>query len=102
MKVENDKQAQLSQNIARSSSAEAKTGVRNATPQAQADVTDKVELSGLKAEVERLKARAKESPDVDEAKVARIKQALESGEYGVDGKTLARDILKSHLLDGTE
>jgi flagellar biosynthesis anti-sigma factor FlgM len=64
-----------------------------------ADTTDKVELSGWKNEVARLKAKTKEIPVVDEDKAARVKQAIDSGTYSADSRVVARSILKSQLSD---
>ena len=61
--------------------------------------TDRVELSGWKDEVAGLKERTESIPEVDEEKVARVKQALDSGTYTADSKKVARSILKDHLLD---
>ena len=61
--------------------------------------TDKVKLSGWKDELARLKAKTKETPDVDEDKVARVKQAIDSGTYSVDSRAVARSIIKNHLSD---
>ena len=99
MKIDKDKQLQLPQSIPGSSSVEPKTGAPQTTAQGSANAADTVELSSWKDEVARLKAKTKEIPVVDEDKVARVKQALDSGTYSVDSKVLARNILKSHLAD---
>lgn len=67
-----------------------------------AGTTDKVELSSLKEELARLKAKIKELPVVDEDKVARMKQALDAGTYSADSKAVARNLLKNHLVDDTD
>jgi anti-sigma28 factor (negative regulator of flagellin synthesis) len=46
-----------------------------------------------------LKAKTDAIPDVDEDKVATVKQALEAGAYNANGQVVARSILKSQLLD---
>lgn len=86
-------------NLSASSSAKSKADASQAAAQGPADTTDKVELSNWKDEVARLKEKAKAIPVVDEEKVARVKQALDSGTYEVNGKLVARDILKSQLSD---
>lgn len=48
-----------------------------------------------------LTAQAAALPDVDEEKVARVKQAIESGTYNASGKLVARAMIKSNLLDET-
>ena len=62
-------------------------------------VTDKVELSGWKNVVAGLKEQTKSIPVVDEDKVARMKQAIESGTYSPDGNSVARSMLKGQFLD---
>ena len=69
------------------------------TAQGTSATTDRVELSGWKDEVAGLKERTESIPEVDEDKVARVKQAIDSGTYPVDGKKVARSMLKNQLLD---
>jgi len=89
----------LLKNLPMSSSAKSKTVTSQAAAQGAAGTTDKVELSGWKDEVARLKEKAKAIPVVDEKKIARVKQAIDSGTYEVDIRLVARDILKSELSD---
>ena len=84
-----------------SSSAKSKTDTSRTVAQGSPDTTDKVELSGCKDEATRLKEKAKAIPAIDEEKVARVKQAIESGTYKVNSRLVARAILKSHLSDET-
>jgi negative regulator of flagellin synthesis FlgM len=98
MKIDKDRQLRLPQRIPGSSVAEPKSGTSAAMERSKG-APDEVELSTLKGEVARLKAKIKEIPVIDEDKVARVKQALDSGTYDVDSKTVARSILKSHLAD---
>lgn len=105
MKIDKDKLHEPGQGVSRPSSTEPKaaaTELKTAgaeTKTAGEKTADKVDLSSLKEEVARLKAKAKEAPDIDEEKVARIKKALESGTYHVDATAVARSILKDHLAD---
>ena len=78
--------------------APSKTGAEP-TPQGTSPTTDSVDLSGWEDEVASLKERIKSIPSVDEEKVARVKQAIDSGTYAADSKKVARSILKGQLLD---
>lgn len=99
IKIDKGKRLQLLENAPVSSSAGSKTAASQTEAPGPADTTDKVELSGWKDEVARLKEKAKEIPSVDEDKVARVKQAIDSGTYSVDSRVVARSILKSQLSD---
>lgn len=101
MKINQDKQLQLL-DLNKSSSVKTKNDAAQAggsTTDTTAGVTDKVELSGWKAEVTKLKERVKALPDVNEEKVARIQQALKNDTYNVRGELVARGMMKSQLLD---
>ncbi len=99
MKIGKDKQPQSLLNFPVSSAGKSTTGTSQSASQGSVGTTDKVELSGWKDEVTRLKEKAKAIPAVDEEKVARVKQAIESGTYNVNGRLVARDILKGQLSD---
>ena len=79
--------------------SKSKADTSQTAAQGAAGTTDKVELSSWKDEVARLKEKAKAIPVVDEEKVARVKKAIDSGTYEVNGRVVARDILKSQLSD---
>ena len=81
------------------SSAKSTADTSQNSAQEAATTTDKVELSGWKDEVASLKERIRSIPEVDEDRVARVKQAIDSGTYTADGKKVARSILKNQLLD---
>ena len=82
-----------------SSSDKSKPDTSHTAAQGAVSTSDKVELSSWKDEVASLKERTESIPEVDEEKVARVKQALDSGTYTADSKKVARSILKDHLLD---
>ncbi|MGD0231313.1 MAG: flagellar biosynthesis anti-sigma factor FlgM [Syntrophorhabdales bacterium] len=98
MKIDNGNQMVLLNNLAKPSSLNNGSDVQSSSQQVLA-TGDKVELSGWKDEVNTLKEQVKAMPDVDEDKVARVKQALDSGTYNAKGQIVARGILKSQLLD---
>ena len=86
-------------NLSASSSAKSKADTSQTAAQWSAGTTDKVELSSWKDEVARLKEKVKAIPVVDEEKVARVKQAIDSGTYEANSQLVARGILKSQLSD---
>lgn len=102
MKIEQDKQQLHLMDLSKSSSVKTKNDVAQAASSATdatGGVTDKVELSGWTAEVNRLKEKVKALPDTNEEKVAQMQQALTSDTYNVKGELVARSMLKSQLLD---
>ena len=86
-------------NLPVSSPAKSKADTSQTPAQEAAGTTDKVELSSWKGEVARLKEKTKAIPVIDEEKVARVKQAIDSGTYEVNSRLVARDILKGQLSD---
>jgi negative regulator of flagellin synthesis FlgM len=60
---------------------------------------DRVQISELAKELQRLRATA-EQPDAErDAKVDHIRQSVEGGTYKVDGKQVADAIIRSVLTD---
>ncbi len=102
MKIDKTMQPQRPQRVAETPAAKPTTDVSKAAAPGATGTTDKVELSALKDEVARLKAKINEIPLVDEDKVARVKQAIDAGTYTADSKAVARNLLKNHLADETE
>jgi negative regulator of flagellin synthesis FlgM len=100
MKIDNDKQVVLLNNLTKPSSLKGGSDAQGSS-QKVAGTGDKVELSGWKDQVNSLKERVKALPDVDENKVASVKQAIDSGTYNAKGVLVARSMLKSQLLDET-
>jgi flagellar biosynthesis anti-sigma factor FlgM len=98
MKIDN-RQLQLLDNLSKPSSVKTKTDVSKAVTQTATNTTDKVELSGWKEEVTRLKDKVKALPDVREERVAAVQEQIKSETYNVKGELVAKSILKSNLLD---
>jgi flagellar biosynthesis anti-sigma factor FlgM len=99
MKIDNNRQLQLLDTLSKSGVAKTKTDTNQAVNKTVTNTTDKVELSGWKEEVSRLKEKVKALPDVREDKVATVQQQMKSETYNVNGKLVAKSILKSNLLD---
>ncbi len=98
MKIENDNKTNLLDSILKSGqskpSRESGVGVKQ-----HSDTPDRVELSSRKEEVARLKEKVKAAPEIDQAKVDRIRDAIKADTYDLNGKMVARSLLKSNLLD---
>lgn len=100
MKIDNDKQMHLLENLSKSSLTKTKNdAAKMPASQVAGGTKDKVELSSWKDEVNRLKEKAKAIPAVRAEKVAEVQQVLKTETYNVKGELVARKILQSHLLD---
>lgn len=60
--------------------------------------TDSVSLSSQAQEMARLETAVNTSPDVDQAKVDAIKQAIADGSYSVDPDSIAAKMLEQNDL----
>lgn len=72
---------------------------RNAVeqPVTSAAPRDSVSLSSQAQTLARLESAMKDSPEVDESKVERIKQALAEGNYSVDSYSIAGKMLNRDM-----
>ena len=98
MKIDTDKQITLLENINKPSNLKPSAGTTTQQKQ-DGDISDLVELSGKREEVNRIKEKVKAAPAIDQEKVARIKAALKTETYNMKGELTARAMLKSQLLD---
>lgn len=62
-------------------------------------IADKVELSGSRDEINRIKEKVKVAPIIRQEKVDSIREAIQTETYNVKGELVAKSILKNHLLD---
>ncbi len=99
MKIDKDKQILLLENLSKSPTVKTQREVARAPSETSSGTSDKVELSGWKDEVNRLKEKVKALPDVRSEKVDKVQEALKAETYNVKGEIVARSLLKSHLLD---
>jgi flagellar biosynthesis anti-sigma factor FlgM len=98
MKVLNDKNVSLLDNLIkapnnRSLKEQATAGKGNN------DLSDKVELSGRKQEIETIREKVMASPVIRQDKVDQIREAIKTETYNVKGELVAKSMLKSNLLD---
>ena len=98
MKIDTDKQITLLENINRPSNLKPSKGTTTQQKQG-GEISDLVELSGKREEVNRIKEKVKAAPAIDQEKVDRIKAALKTETYNMKGELTARAMLKSQLLD---
>lgn len=59
--------------------------------------SSRVELSPKAQEAKRIKEIAMNTPDVDEAKVAKFRALIDEGKYKVDAKDIADKMVDAHL-----
>jgi negative regulator of flagellin synthesis FlgM len=77
--------------------AGAATAAGTAAPTAAADSGAKVTLSAKAQEFNKIKDAASKSPDVDQAKVDRIKKALKEGKFEVDYDKVAEKMVENDV-----
>jgi flagellar biosynthesis anti-sigma factor FlgM len=111
MKVSNQSQAQAqiqSQSGANSakgkagtskvgSLSDAKSNLKTLAADAEAMGAAKLELSPRAREINRAKEIAKSGPDVDEAKIAKFQQLIDSGKYKVASEDVADRLVDEHV-----
>jgi negative regulator of flagellin synthesis FlgM len=61
--------------------------------------SDKVTLSTEGREIQAIRQKIAESPEVREAKVAELREAIKTGTYNVSGEEIAEKMLSRNLLD---
>ncbi|MES3036469.1 MAG: flagellar biosynthesis anti-sigma factor FlgM [Bdellovibrionota bacterium] len=61
----------------------------------------KVDVSPKAQEAKRIKELAMAAPDVDEAKVAKFRSLIDSGNYKIDAKAIADRMVDEHLDTST-
>ena len=69
----------------------------NRAPKVETGISEKVAISDGAKQASKAQAVAKSTPDVDEAKVARLKAAIQAGSYNVDSDKIADRMVDEHL-----
>jgi negative regulator of flagellin synthesis FlgM len=77
--------------------AEGTKGTSKKKEESKLASTDKVEVSSRAKEAAMAKAIAKDAPDVNDDKVEKLRNAIQSGTYKVDGKAIADRMVDEHL-----
>jgi negative regulator of flagellin synthesis FlgM len=94
MRIDND-QVLSTVNQLRNESLEKKERGGKAATAAAAPGMDRVELSVRKEELEQLKLVMKDVSDVRLEKIARLRQEIADGSYGVEGADVAEKMLET-------
>jgi negative regulator of flagellin synthesis FlgM len=63
--------------------------------------SDRVEFSQTAKDVKDAREQLESIPDVREEKVSEIKGQIEDGTYKIDGKKIARNMIRESLIDET-
>jgi negative regulator of flagellin synthesis FlgM len=85
-------------NAASSTSKTKRGSSTSKAPQIESGVEDKVAISSRAKDSAKAKEIAASSPDIDEAKVARLKSAIQNGSYKVDSDKVAERLVDEHLM----
>jgi len=98
MKITNDKNISLLDAVIKSNSQKTRKG-NDVSSKTQGDISDKVELSSRKHEIDRIKEKVKVYPAVRQEKVEQVKEAIKTETYNVNGRLIAKSIIQNNLLD---
>jgi flagellar biosynthesis anti-sigma factor FlgM len=98
MKILNDKQVGVLDTLIRSANNKPLNEIA-ADGRANKGVSDKVELSSRKQEIQTIREKVDATPAVRQDKVDQIKSAVTAETYNVKGELVAKSLLKSTLLD---
>jgi negative regulator of flagellin synthesis FlgM len=99
MKVENNGNVHVLDTLVKTATKPGTQQGSDAKSATSQSVVDKVEISGARDEVKRLKEKIESLPSTREEKIASVKEAVQSGTYKVDGKAVAKAMLKSQMMD---
>jgi len=98
MKILNDKQVGVLDTLIKSTNNKPLKETA-ADGRANKGVSDIVELSSRKQEIQTIRDKVDAAPAVRQDKVDQIKSAIKAETYNVKGELVAKDLLKSTLLD---
>lgn len=65
----------------------------------ESETAEKVAISSKARDTAKAKEVAKSAPDIDEARVAKLKSAIQSGSYDVDADKVADRLVNEHLYN---
>jgi len=91
---DNTHRTEKSLRIQQPSHTEKQTPLRRNTPG-----TDDVDISSRAREAMRIMDAVKKAPDVREGLVLRVREAIESGTFQVDGTEVAKELIRQSILD---
>ena len=99
MKVENNGKVQVLDHLVKSATTKSTKQTAVGQKEGQQQTVDTVELSERASTLEKLKGKAKASPEIRQEKIDAIKQAIADKTYNVKSEDVARSLLKNHILD---
>lgn len=98
MQISGDK-SHLPINPSLQTGAKAARPTHDGNPKEGATANDSVQLSLRAKETQRARQVAEQAPEVREAKVAGLKQAVQNGTYNVKAEQIAGKMVKGSLLE---
>jgi negative regulator of flagellin synthesis FlgM len=98
MKILNDKNIGLIDNLIKAPNNKP-SQEKTITGKGKNDLSDKVELSSGKQEIETIKEKVMALPVIRQEKVDQIREAIKTETYNIKGELVAKSMLKSNLLD---
>lgn len=98
MKILNDKNIGLLDNLVKAPHNKP-LKENTTTGKGNNDLSDKVELSSRKQEIDTIKEKVMAVPVVRQDKVDQIREAIKSETYNIKGELVAKSMLKSSLLE---
>ena len=98
MKIDNEVKSSLLESLIKSKNI--KTSQETDIQKKQSGgISDRVELSARKDEINRIKEKVKAVPVIRQEKMESLREAIQAETYNVKGELVAKSILKNHLLD---
>ena len=90
--------AEKSQGSEKTSKADLGGGLSKTSESVGSDPSAKVQLSSRAQDIKKSREIAMNTPDVDEAKVAKFQKLIDNGNYKVDAKAVADRLVDEHLM----
>jgi negative regulator of flagellin synthesis FlgM len=89
----------LNQSLQRIDAQPQNEKVRKAGEESPKSDNDRIELSVRSREIMHLDEMIRSTPDIREAKVERVRSAIESGTYNVKAEKIAEKLITGNMID---